>query len=925
MRPTRLTVSAFGPYADKTVFDMDKLGKKGLYLITGDTGAGKTTIFDGIVFALYGTASGKARSGDYSMMRSKYAEDDVPTFVELEFEYRGKKYRIKRNPEYLRPSKRGSGMTTEKAEVELLLPDGQVITKNREVSAKIEEILGLDTSQFMQIVMIAQGEFQKLIYAETKDRREIFRKIFGTDLYRRFQDSVKKEASDLYRICGDLKKSIEQYIAGAVCASDGIYAAELEKVKSGELLFSDAAALLQKITKEDAVSEEKNSELLENAELSLFRISEKLGKAEQADELRRRLDDLRKELVNAEKAEKNAAEILSEEKGKEPERNRLTAEITILENDFPKFEELEQLNIQLNEKNNRLQELTLLKEQAEENDENLTEQLKSAKEEFSGLQDAALILTQLVQKQNALSEREKTIKEFESLLREKEFARRNYEKNLETYIEASKSAAEKEDTYNAMYRLYLDEQAGVLAKKLMRGQRCPVCGSLEHPAPAVPAENAPTKEALAQMKEAAETAGKDAANLSKEAASLKVRIEEKEKAVLKYAEKLSLTCPADTLSEAADSFLKQNRKEMAENRERILDAEKRCSRRDTLKQEIPKTEEELTALRRKKTEAETEAAAVNSGLAELSERRNKLAASLRFADKKSAEKTLSDLCRNLEQMNRTLAKAQQNHLEASSKVQEISGSIRTVEQQLKTGEIYDITQLKEEKSQLTAEKERLLKEKGEISHRLLTNREILKNTESRIGELAETEEKYRWMQALSDTVSGSISGRQKINLETYVQMTYFERIIRRANIRFLTMSGGQYELKLRREDLSLKGQTGLELDVIDHYNGTERSVKSLSGGESFKASLSLALGLSDEIQSSAGGIKLDTMFIDEGFGSLDEESLRQAVNTLAELSDGDRLIGIISHVGELKNRIDKQIVVAKDKSGGSRAQIIGEY
>lgn len=194
MRPTRLTVSAFGPYADKTVFDMDKLGKKGLYLITGDTGAGKTTIFDGIVFALYGTASGKARSGDYSMMRSKYAEDDVPTFVELEFEYRGKKYRIKRNPEYLRPSKRGSGMTTEKAEVELLLPDGQVITKNREVSAKIEEILGLDSSQFMQIVMIAQGEFQKLIYAETKDRREIFRKIFGTDLYRRFSGLCKKRS-----------------------------------------------------------------------------------------------------------------------------------------------------------------------------------------------------------------------------------------------------------------------------------------------------------------------------------------------------------------------------------------------------------------------------------------------------------------------------------------------------------------------------------------------------------------------------------------------------------------------------------------------------------------------------------------------------------------------------------------------------------
>ncbi len=205
---------------------------------------------------------------------------------------------------------------------------------------------------------------------------------------------------------------------------------------------------------------------------------------------------------------------------------------------------------------------------------------------------------------------------------------------------------------------------------------------------------------------------------------------------------------------------------------------------------------------------------------------------------------------------------------------------------------------------------------------IASNKSALQKIKLKSGDLDDYEKRYQWVLPLSNTANGKVAGKEKIMLETYIQMTYFDRIISRANTRFMVMSGGQYELKRRKEAEDKKAQSGLDLDIIDHYNGTERSVKTLSGGESFKASLSLALGLSDEIQSIAGGIKLDTMFVDEGFGNLDDDSINQAMNALSGLAEGNRLVGIISHVSELKNRIDKQIVVAKEKSGGSKANII---
>jgi len=300
----------------------------------------------------------------------------------------------------------------------------------------------------------------------------------------------------------------------------------------------------------------------------------------------------------------------------------------------------------------------------------------------------------------------------------------------------------------------------------------------------------------------------------------------------------------------------------------------------------------------------------------------KLLKTLEYESKVKAEEAVAILENKRKQLKQTLDKAQKAYTNCKSGVDSLNGTIKALIAQLKDAEEIDIEAEKKQQSELTREKKTLSEKITQLSSRLDQNNGALRNIQERGDRLSEVETNWIWAKALSNTANGNLSGKEKIMLETYIQMTYFDRILARANTRFMVMSGGQYELKRRIEADNNRSQSGLELDVIDHYNGTERSVKTLSGGESFKASLSLALGLSDEIQSSAGGIRLDTMFVDEGFGSLDEESLQQAMRALYGLTEGNRLVGIISHVSELKEKIDKQIVVTKEKSGGSRAKII---
>ena len=296
--------------------------------------------------------------------------------------------------------------------------------------------------------------------------------------------------------------------------------------------------------------------------------------------------------------------------------------------------------------------------------------------------------------------------------------------------------------------------------------------------------------------------------------------------------------------------------------------------------------------------------------------------SLRFGSIAEAKKKSEALEKTISEMKEAFDKAQNALSESDKKIAGYTSSIKELTKQLSSDCDLDKEEETKKKTEIT-EKKTADDAVAKVLHsRIESNTQVLANIRAKVGDLDALEKRYTWLKALSNTANGNISGKEKVMLETYIQMTYFDRIIARANTRFMIMSGGQYELKRRKEAENNRSQSGLDLDVIDHYNGTERSVKTLSGGESFKASLSLALGLSDEIQASAGGVKLDTMFVDEGFGSLDEESLDQAMKALLSLADGNRLVGIISHVADLKNRIDKQIVVIKEKSGGSKANIV---
>ena len=427
------------------------------------------------------------------------------------------------------------------------------------------------------------------------------------------------------------------------------------------------------------------------------------------------------------------------------------------------------------------------------------------------------------------------------------------------------------------------------------------------------------------MKQAADAAMELAASASKRAGELGGVVRAKEEGLSQLQKEFGAELADDArddLSEKVNGLILDCEKEEAALGESIRITEKEISRKRELDDLIPKKEAQGKEAE-KQIQSLTERIAVMKTKIEENEKQIQLIATrLAFESKEKAEQQVRELKARIYGAQERLVAAEKNYRDCENVLSELRGKIAQLQDAVKEQPTVSGEELKARKSAVTEEKSAVLTKQKEVHLRLETNRRVLANISEKSAALSALETKWSWVKALSNTANGNLPGKEKIMLETYIQMAYFDRIIRHANIRFMVMSGGQYELKRRDEAANNRSQSGLELDVIDHYNGSVRSVKTLSGGEAFKASLSLALGLSDEIRSSANGIRLDTMFVDEGFGSLDEESLQQAIRALASLADGNRLVGIISHVGELKQRIDKQIVVTKDKTGGSRAEIV---
>ncbi len=920
MRPVKLVMSAFGPYAGRVELDFDALGKKGLYLIAGDTGAGKTTIFDAITFALYGEASGDNRSAN--MFRSKYASAGTPTEVELTFEYAGKQYYIKRNPEYDRPKARGSGMTVEKADAQLRYPDGRVAAKLKEVNQAVVEIMGIDRDQFTQIAMVAQGDFLKLLFASTEDRKKIFQRIFRTYRYSVLQEELKSESGRLGKEYEAVSAGIRQYRSGIICEENDALSAEVEAAKDGLLPMEEVLELVEKLIERDEKSERECGDGIERIEGELKEITEKLAKAAEQQKSRDSIRESEEKLLIEFPRRSALKEQCERWEAQLPEAKALDLAASAQRLALPDYDELEEKRAALSK---IILELETVKKTAKEKIDALgklkaeIEKLKAEQQLFGNAGEKCV---KLEAQRDAVSNEIKSLADLEKALSDLKKLEKRLKEAQTDYKDKSEIAQIKESKYSAKQKAYLDEQAGIIAEGLIEGEPCPVCGSISHPHKAGKSAQAPTKADLDRGRQAADRAAKEAVDASLKAGEAKAAFEEKKSAIEAAARELFFFNRFEEIEPKLAEKESDAAGRLARLGESLQMAEAMAERKAELDRAVPELEANRSELEATVAELEKKAVEQRAEKKFIEGRTAALSLKLKFGTKLEAEKEI-EACEEKKTAIETAYKRAVEDFNACDRIiAELNAAVEEAKKNLRDQVAVDINAEKDREAGLNVQKKKLVGKKQVISTRITTNRAVLEKIREMSKEAAAIEAKWIWVKALSDTANGNVGGKEKVMLETYVQTAYFDRVIARANTRFMVMSGGQYELKRRRTAENNRSQSGLELDVVDHYNGSERSVKTLSGGESFKASLSLALGLSDEVQSSAGGIRLDTMFVDEGFGSLDEESLQQAVRALSGLAEGNRLVGIISHVGELKEKIDRQIVVKKEKTGGSTVQMI---
>ena len=918
MRPNRLTISAFGPYAQQTVLDFSALGHSGLYLITGDTGAGKTTIFDAITFALYGEPSGTTR--DSSMLRSKYADEDSETYVSLDFTYGNQSYTITRNPEYRRRKKRGDGETTQKAEATMVFPNGRAIDGSVQVTAAVHELIGIDREQFTQIAMIAQGDFLKLLIATTKQRQEIFRQIFQTKQYEVLQTKLRIMAAQKKTQYEDLKKSIAQYIGGIACNEDDPLSLRVIKARNGLLPGTEVVELVQCLIESDKGKLKSEKAALAKIEAEISTTDNALGKAERDAAARKELTAAQGLFENVSALSPVVQSAFDQANGKQGEIDQITGRVATAQTTLSQYDEADAAMKVIEEKNKALSMQKHRCEAIEKQQAQKTQQLQQNKNELNALKDIAAYIVKLEAEKTQALQRADTVSKladgYEQLIQSEKML----ENHQASYLVSRDEQARLALAFAEKSRAFLDAQAGILASTLLDGQPCPVCGAKNHPAPATMLSTPPTQQAVKHAGEASDSAQKLLEQASAQVARARAQVEIQRQAFKKgIAEVLGhvIENPRAQLSEQTVRISNM----IAALNGQIQDEKHKQQRKERLEIQLPALERDVEKCALDLVEANRVVSTLEIEIREKAAAREKLMQSLPHANKAQARLFIAGLEDHKAALMRAIADAKKALDEHNNRLAQTGAKINALTAQLNDAPQADIDAMIQAKNVLLHKKQFHAQNINAMLTRLDKNQGVQTHLDQQLKVLSRVEQDWGWIKALSDTANGQLSGKDKVTLETYVQTAYFERIIRRANLRLMGMSGGQYELKRAFNASNQKSQSGLDLNVIDHYNATERSVKTLSGGESFMASLSLALGLSDEIQENAGGIRLDTMFVDEGFGSLDEETLMQAMKVLNELAQSNLLVGIISHVAQLKERIDRQIIVKKDKSDGSRIEM----
>ncbi len=924
MRPLSLKMTGFGPYRETSFIDMESLGRGGLYLITGDTGAGKTFIFDAITYALYGDMSGSGR--DSKSIRSQYSADGEKTEVELIFEYGGSRYTVTRNPEYNRAKKSGEGFTRQTAGATLIKPDGSVVDGSSKVTEEIKRILGLDRGQFCNICMIAQGEFRKVLNAGTEERQKLFRKLFNTQPFSRLSEELKdlsKKNQDKYN---DGMRAIDFCLSSVSCSFDESLSAELEELKErseGDPAMSgEICKLLGSIIAEGKKRSLSLSEDLAAIDERLIVLNNTIALAK----------DHRKNVLSLEEARNNvpvlqercdrAKEALNDANGKKPYIESLENEAALIDASITSYDELDAVSTEKEETEKNLEKIAgelnavqtqtgLLQKELTES-ETLQEELRHSGEE-------------LIKNGNNIEKAKIRIDLLNSLVKDIEEATALDDtlKKKQGELKPLLAEADKlEGEYSRMLSAYMMEQAGILAASLEEGKPCPVCGSTDHPAPAELSQDAPSADDLEKKKEEAERAREKASAKMREAQTAKGNLDAVMLRTCDAALRMTGSDDLDAAKMSADNEIAELNEELIEMRREKNALLENAEKEKELNKKIPELRVSLDEKTACAKDIEKEISKENESLAAVQARFKQIRKDLSYDSKESAEAARAAKAAEAQKYKKEIESAANGLNDAISGMNANDAKIAELEKVVSGYEPVDEAAAIEEAATAASEKDCLTEQNIQISSELKSADAALASVKSEAKELDRIRREHEVIDSLSRTANGLLTGKERITLESYVQAFYFERIIRHANIRLKMMSDGQYEFVRSGGSGDKRHLSGLDLSVLDHYSGTERPVSTLSGGESFMASLSLALGLSDEVQSSSGGIRLDTMFVDEGFGSLDSETLEKAIRTLTELSDDDKLVGIISHVDALKSRIDRQIEVTKDRDAGSKATVI---
>lgn len=921
MRPVKLTMEAFGPYAKRTEIDFEKLGTDGLYLITGDTGAGKTTIFDAVTYALYGESSGGERKND--MMRSKYAAPTVKPMAELVFEVDGKRHTVVRTLKY----ERQRGTTFCPPTASLTLSDGKVIEKDKAVTEKIKELLGIDENQFRQIMMLAQGDFRKLLVAGSDKRQEIFRSIFNTEIFERFQSALSDKAKSKEDVLKKIKADAEANIRLVNCNSESE-----PDIKRSEIIKSGLANIptaeefcgtVEQQNTDDRTRFENASERYEKIQKEYDELNRKIGEEKNHRDRYDEIERLKKQLPEAEKASteaESAAAKIKEEGGLR--REKLTKEIHFLEDKLAEYDKLEEILSEIRDAENVLKSKEKIL--AEKNDEyekiygtieknrDEKEALNAAPSDIAALAEEKNILRNQIDKLYMLTD---AVETFERKNAELESAQKEYTDARNTSLKLSEKALE-------MRRKFNDEQAGIMAEALEDGQPCPVCGSAHHPFRAVKSEGAPSQKEVEEAEQAAAQAQNIENKASKKSGIAQGNFETSKAQALQVIEKAGLDCDIGSALKLAGERLEKANAELENVNEKISAESKKTERLKNLAEIIRNGQKKLEEISAEINDAKSEIYGLTARIEGKKEQAERQKNSLRFGSKSEAQSEIKKLDDEVKRIEAHIAEVCKKADAAREIFQSVKTKTETVLKQLPENYVpVNIEELNAELQKINGRKNAALEEKNEIDRKLTNNTELLDKLKKALPKLYEAEEEYTLFRELSQTANTK-GGSSRESFESYVQSVYLDKILSCANVHLRQMSNEHYELVRQTESRDNRGDRTLDIDVKDYYNGTVRDVKSLSGGEAFIASLSLALGLSDTVQQISGGIQIETMFVDEGFGSLDHNTLDQAMTALRSLTRSGRLIGIISHVDTIKNEIPKQIVVAKDGANGSSAKVI---